>query len=117
MAASPPAPALCAVCLCDIAPEQRSVLVECAHAFCGACIAAWAARGSRNCPLCRAAFSGWHYDICADDVYRTRTLSPPRRDAAQLLAAAPAPDGANEVRVPQRPDTVDVCCTVFARTR
>ncbi len=97
----PPAP-LCAVCLCDVAPAQRCVLLQCAHVFCIGCIEAWAARGARACPLCRAHFSGWRHAFGCDDdnedSFRTHLLLPlAAEDAAAapaLLAAARADAGA-----------------------
>jgi hypothetical protein len=78
------ADALCAVCLSDVAAAERATLIDCAHAFCRDCIAAWARRGGRACPLCRAEFSGWRYGN--DGVF----LLPTAEDAQALRAAAEA---------------------------
>ena len=78
------ADALCAVCLSDVAAAERATLIDCAHAFCRDCIAAWARRGGRACPLCRAEFSGWRYGN--DGVF----LLPTAGDAQALRAAAEA---------------------------
>ena len=95
---SPPAAPLCAVCLSDIAQPQLSTLLECAHAFCVSCIAAWAARGQRLCPLCRASFTGWRHAFDADDAEHFLTHTLPVVAAlertADALRAATAADEA-----------------------
>ena len=80
----PAADALCAVCLSDVCAAERATLLDCAHAFCRACIAAWARRGGRACPLCRAEFAGWRYG--GDRVF----LLPTPADAKALRDAAEA---------------------------
>ncbi len=102
-APSPPAAPLCAVCLGDVASSLLSTLLECAHAFCEPCIAAWAARGKRACPLCRAPFTGWRHAFEDGDATHFRTHTLPDATAlhrtAEALRAAAAADEAEARQV------------------
>ena len=73
----------CPICLNEVAPKEKAVLQNCMHVFCAGCISSWS-EIRRVCPLCKAAFTGWWYDIRGEHSYRERRLpSPPQKEDAQ----------------------------------
>mmetsp|Transcript_6972 Transcript_6972/g.12158 ORF Transcript_6972/g.12158 Transcript_6972/m.12158 type:complete len:407 (-) Transcript_6972:225-1445(-) len=46
----------CCICMCDVEPEDLSLINGCEHRFCFGCIEKWAER-ENTCPLCKIRFT------------------------------------------------------------
>jgi hypothetical protein len=66
----------CPICLNDVTPKEKAVLRNCMHVFCAGCIRAWS-EIRRQCPLCKAVFTGWWYDIRGEVSFKEMILPPP----------------------------------------
>ena len=65
----------CAICLGNIVEERGAVLQWCMHRFCTHCIEEWS-RVRRVCPLCKAEFSGWYYNVQSNNEFEEKVLEP-----------------------------------------
>lgn len=65
----------CAICLGNIDEERGAVLQWCMHRFCTHCIEEWS-RVRRVCPLCKAEFSGWYYNVQSNNEFEEKVLEP-----------------------------------------
>lgn len=71
----------CPICLNDVTPKEKAVLRNCMHVFCAGCIRAWS-EIRRQCPLCKAVFTGWWYDILGEASFKEMILPPPPQNVS-----------------------------------
>eukprot|EP00850_Spirogloea_muscicola_P008949 SM000049S16720 [mRNA] locus=s49:264962:268157:- [translate_table: standard] len=63
----------CPICLADLEDANKAVLCWCMHSYCVSCIDQWS-KVRRLCPLCKAEYVGWYYNIRGDGSYDEKVL-------------------------------------------
>eukprot|EP00850_Spirogloea_muscicola_P007726 SM000039S14556 [mRNA] locus=s39:770209:773368:- [translate_table: standard] len=63
----------CPICLADLEDANKAVLCWCMHSYCVSCIDKWS-KVRRLCPLCKAEYVGWYYNIHGDGSYKEKVL-------------------------------------------
>eukprot|EP00850_Spirogloea_muscicola_P005308 SM000024S07770 [mRNA] locus=s24:340981:344080:- [translate_table: standard] len=63
----------CPICLADLEDANKAVLCWCMHSYCVSCIDQWS-KVRRLCPLCKAEYIGWYYNIHGDGSYEEKVL-------------------------------------------